>query len=86
MFRSLNIAATGMHAQETHLEGVANNISNANTVGYKRQRVDFEDLIYQNVRAAGAATGGNNMAPTGLQIGNGVRVVGRLFPPAPGST
>jgi len=76
MFRSLNIAATGMHAQETNLEGVANNISNANTVGYKRQRVDFEDLIYQNVRQAGSATGGNNMAPTGLQLGNGVRVVG----------
>ncbi|HEX6275135.1 MAG TPA: flagellar basal-body rod protein FlgG [Polyangiaceae bacterium] len=76
MFRSLHIASTGMAAQETHLEGVANNISNANTAGYKRQRVEFQDLLYQNVREAGAATGQNTMAPAGLQIGTGVRVVG----------
>jgi flagellar basal-body rod protein FlgG len=76
MFRSLHIAATGMSAQETQLEGVANNIANANTVGYKRQRVEFQDLLYQNVREAGAATGPNTMAPTGLQVGTGVRVVG----------
>ena len=76
MFRSLHIAATGMSAQETQLEGVANNIANANTVGYKRQRVEFQDLLYQNVREAGAATGPNTMAPMGLQVGTGVRVVG----------
>jgi len=76
MFRSLHIAATGMSAQETQLEGVANNIANANTAGYKRQRVEFQDLLYQNVREAGAATGPTTMAPNGLQIGTGVRVVG----------
>jgi flagellar basal-body rod protein FlgG len=76
MFRSLHIAATGMSAQETQLEGVANNIANANTVGYKRQRVEFQDLLYQNVREAGAATGPTTMSPTGLQVGTGVRVVG----------
>jgi flagellar basal-body rod protein FlgG len=76
MFRSLHIAATGMSAQETQLEGVANNISNQNTVGYKRQRVEFQDLLYQNVREPGAATGPNTMAPNGLQVGTGVRVVG----------
>src|SRR6185295_17566174 len=76
MFRSLHIASTGMSAQETQLEGVANNISNANTAGYKRQRVEFQDLLYQNVREAGAATGPNTMAPNGLQVGTGVRVVG----------
>jgi flagellar basal-body rod protein FlgG len=64
-----------MSAQETQLEGVANNISNANTVGYKRQRVEFQDLLYQNVREAGTQTGPNIMAPTGLQIGTGVRVI-----------
>ena len=64
MFRSLHIASTGMSAQETHLEGVANNISNANTAGYKRQRVEFQDLLYQNVREAGAPTGPNTMSPT----------------------
>jgi len=76
MFRSLHIASTGMAAQETQLEGVANNISNANTAGYKRQRIEFQDLLYQNVRDAGATTGPNMMSPTGLQLGTGVRVVG----------
>jgi len=75
MFRSLHIAATGMAAQETHLEAISNNISNGNTVGYKKQRVDFEDLLYQTVRAPGAATGQNTVSPTGLQVGTGVRVL-----------
>ncbi|HEY3666860.1 MAG TPA: flagellar basal body protein, partial [Polyangiaceae bacterium] len=67
MFRSLNIAATGMAAQETHLEAISNNIANGNTVGYKKQRVDFEDLLYQQVRSAGAPTGQTTMSPSGLQ-------------------
>jgi flagellar basal-body rod protein FlgG len=65
-----------MSAQETQLEGVANNIANANTAGYKRQRVEFQDLLYQNVREAGASTGPTTMSPNGLQVGTGVRVVG----------
>lgn len=76
MFRSLSIAATGMSAQETHLEGVANNISNANTAGFKKQRADFQDLLYRTVRAARAPTGANTVAPEALQLGSGVRVVG----------
>lgn len=76
MFRSLHIASTGMVAQETNLDAIANNISNANTVGYKKQRVDFQDLLYQTVRAAGAPTSDTNRAPTGLQLGSGVRVAG----------
>ena len=56
MFRSLHIAATGMAAQETQLEGVANNIANANTTGFKRQRIEFQDLLYQTVRGAGTRT------------------------------
>ncbi|HWA76098.1 MAG TPA: flagellar basal-body rod protein FlgG [Polyangiaceae bacterium] len=75
MFRSLHIAATGMAAQETQLETISNNISNGNTVGYKKQRTDFQDLLYQTVRAAGSATGENTVSPTGLQLGSGVRVV-----------
>lgn len=75
MFRSLHIAATGMAAQETQLEGISNNIANGNTAGYKKQRVDFDDLLYQTVRAAGAATGPGTLSPTGLQLGSGVRVV-----------
>jgi flagellar basal-body rod protein FlgG len=76
MFRSLHIAATGMAAQETHLDAISNNIANSNTVGYKKQRVDFQDLLYQTVRVAGAPTSETTRAPTGLQLGNGVRVVG----------
>jgi len=76
MFRALHVAATGMAAQETHLEGISNNISNANTVGYKKQRIDFQDLLYQQVRAPGAPTSATTMLPTGLQLGSGVRVAG----------
>ena len=76
MFRALHIAATGMGAQETQLEGISNNIANANTVGYKKERVEFQDLLYQTLKAPGAPTGATTMAPTGLQLGTGVRVVG----------
>ena len=74
MFRSLNVAATGMVAQETKLDTIANNLANANTAGYKRQDAEFEDLLYQNVRSATPnAIGG--AAPAGTQVGSGVRVV-----------
>ena len=75
MFRALHVAATGMAAQETHLEGISNNIANANTVGYKKQRIDFQDLLYQQVPAPGTPTGATTQLPTGRQLGNGVRVV-----------
>jgi len=74
MFRSLNIAATGMAAQETQLNTIANNLANANTVGYKSQSAEFEDLVYQNVRAAGLSEGGN-VEPTSTQVGTGSRIV-----------
>ena len=76
MFRSLHIAATGMAAQETQLEGVANNIANANTTGFKRQRIEFQDLLYQTVRGAGTRTSESTRSPTGIQLGSGVRVAG----------
>ena len=58
MFRSLHIAATGMTAQETKLDTIANNLANANTTGYKRQDAVFEDLLYQNLRAPTANSAG----------------------------
>ncbi len=81
MFRALNIAATGMAAQETHLEAISHNIANGGTVGYKKERIDFQDLLYQTVRQAGTPTGPTTTSPTGLQIGTGVRVVStsRMF-------
>jgi flagellar basal-body rod protein FlgG len=86
MFRSLHIAATGMAAQETHLDAISNNIANGSTAGYKKQRADFQDLLYQTVRAAGTQTTATAMSPTGLQVGNGVRVVGMSRSFAQGST
>src|SRR6185312_254545 len=85
MFRSLHIASSGMSAQETNLETISNNIANANTTGYKKQRTDFQDLLYQTVRAAGTQTSATTQSPTGLQIGTGVRVVGtsRVFQQGP---
>jgi flagellar basal-body rod protein FlgG len=81
MFRSLNIAATGMAAQEMNLEAISHNIANGNTVGFKKERIDFQDLLYQTVRQAGTPTGPTTTSPTGLQIGTGVRVVAtsRMF-------
>ncbi len=74
MFRSLYVASTGMVAQETKLDTIANNLANANTVGFKRQDAQFEDLVYQNVRTPGRQADGG-MGPTGVQVGLGSRIV-----------
>jgi flagellar basal-body rod protein FlgG len=75
MIRALSTAATGMEAQQTRLDVTANNIANTSTHGFKRSRAEFSDLMYQNQRAAGAATGAGTEAPTALQVGMGVRTV-----------
>ena len=86
MFRSLHIAATGMAAQERNLDAISNNIANGSTAGYKKQRADFQDLLYQTIRASGTQTSATAMTPSGLQVGNGVRVVGMTRSFAQGST
>ena len=63
-----------MKAQEQLIDNTANNLANVNTGGFKRSRVDFADLMYTNVRAPGSSVSGAQVSPTGLQIGNGVRV------------
>jgi flagellar basal-body rod protein FlgG len=78
MFRSLHVAATGMAAQESRLEAISHNISNSSTVGFKRQRVEFQDLLYQTIRAPGAPTGATTESPVGVQKGSGVRLVGTV--------
>jgi flagellar basal-body rod protein FlgG len=73
--RALAIAATGMDAQQTNLEVIANNIANINTTGYKRARAEFTDLIYQMERAAGAPNQANqSIVPEGVNIGLGVKL------------
>jgi flagellar basal-body rod protein FlgG len=72
MIRSLWIAKTGMDAQQTQLDTISNNLANVGTTGYKRARVAFEDLLYQNLRQAGANSSQQTQLPAGLQIGTGV--------------
>lgn len=71
---SLYSAASGMQAQQLNLNNIANNLANVNTSGFKRSKIEFQDLLYQKPRAAGAETGGGNVIPTGIEIGNGSRV------------
>lgn len=73
MLKSLNTAATGMQAQQTQMDTIANNIANSATTGFKRSRAEFEDLMYQTQKEPGAATGLNSISPTGVQTGLGVR-------------
>lgn len=73
MIKSLHTAATGMQAQQTNMDVTANNIANTSTVGFKKARAEFEDLLYQNVKEPGAATGLNAIAPNGVQVGLGVK-------------
>ena len=75
--RSLSIAGTGMLAQQTNVDVISNNIANMNTTAFKRQRAEFQDLLYQQVSRPGASSGGADAkVPTGIQIGAGVKTGG----------
>ncbi|MCQ1057429.1 flagellar basal-body rod protein FlgG [Photobacterium sp. ZSDE20] len=76
MNAALWISKTGLAAQDTKMATISNNLANVNTVGYKRDRVAFEDLFYQIQRQPGAMADEVNELPTGIQLGSGVRVVG----------
>ncbi len=73
MMRSLYTAATGMIGQQTQIDTTSNNISNVNTIGYKKQRAEFADLMYQTMTYAGTATSTTSVSPTGIEVGLGVR-------------
>ncbi|ARU42057.1 flagellar basal-body rod protein FlgG [bacterium] len=73
MMRALNTAGTGMVSQQMNLDVIANNLANVNTTAFKSQRAEFQDLMYQNMRASGAATGGDTRLPQSSQIGLGSR-------------
>jgi flagellar basal-body rod protein FlgG len=75
MIRALYSAASGMNAQQTNVENIANNIANANTAGFKARRAQFQDLLYQNMIQPGAAATQQTIVPTGLQLGLGTRAV-----------
>ncbi|MFN0186330.1 MAG: flagellar basal-body rod protein FlgG [Aquabacterium sp.] len=76
MMRSLWISKTGMEAQQQQLDSISHNLANAGTTGYKRARAMFEDLMYQNLRQAGANTSDQTQLPIGLQLGLGVKTTG----------
>jgi len=72
--RALNTAATGMLAQQLNVEVISNNIANMNTTAFKRQRAEFQDLIYQSIERQGASSSdAGTVVPTGVQIGLGVK-------------
>ena len=71
MIRALYTAASGMNAQQANIDNVAHNLANVNTTGFKKSRVEFEDLVYQQIRAAGSSASATTEAPIGLEIGLG---------------
>ena len=71
--RSLWSAATGMIAQQLNIDTISNNLAIVNTIGFKKSRAEFEDLIYQTHKIAGSITQGDVRVPTGIQVGMGVR-------------
>jgi flagellar basal-body rod protein FlgG len=75
--RALHTAATGMMAQELNVQVISNNIANMRTTGYKRQRAEFQDLLYQHLRRVGTQTSDQgNVLPAGIELGGGVKTVG----------
>lgn len=75
--RALSSAATGMLAQQLNVDTISNNIANLNTTGFKRQRAEFQDLLYQNIERAGSnSSDAGTTLPSGIQVGVGVRAAG----------
>ncbi|MEJ2220393.1 MAG: flagellar basal-body rod protein FlgG [Desulfobacterales bacterium] len=73
MIRSLWTSATGMQAQELNIDVISNNLANVNTSGFKKSRAEFQDLLYESLRPAGAASSADTTIPTGVQLGHGAR-------------
>jgi len=81
MIRALYTAATGMHAQETNIDVISNNLANVNTTGFKKSVTNFQDLMYQQLVEPGAPTSASTNNPSGIQIGLGVKTgaVAKVF-------
>ncbi|HTS26750.1 MAG TPA: flagellar basal-body rod protein FlgG [Bryobacteraceae bacterium] len=75
MIRALYSAASGMAAQQMNVDNIAHNLANANTVGFKSRRAEFQDLMYQSVVQPGSASGQQTVVPAGLQLGLGTRAI-----------
>ncbi|MCE5229301.1 flagellar hook-basal body complex protein, partial [bacterium] len=79
--RALSVAATGMQSQQMNIDNISNNLANVNTTGFKRGRVDFQDLLYQTVQPAGTSASVSSEVPTGIYLGLGSRpaAIQKLF-------
>ncbi len=75
MIRALRSAASGMYAQQLYIDTIANNLSNVNTTGFKRAKMEFQDLVYQTLKGNGNTAEQGTILPTELQIGHGVRPI-----------
>ncbi|MDD4050693.1 MAG: flagellar basal-body rod protein FlgG [candidate division Zixibacteria bacterium] len=75
MIKAMNTAATGMVAQQMNIDNIANNLANVNTTGFKKGRVEFQDILYQNYRKAGTASAVGTTVPVSLDVGYGARAV-----------
>ena len=73
MIKAMRTAASGMQAQQTNIDNIANNLANVNTTGFKKSRIEFQDILYQKVRKAGVPNATGNQLPVDLEIGYGVR-------------
>ena len=73
MIKAMRTAASGMTAQQMNVDVIANNLANVQTGGFKRSRVDFQDLIYQSIQVPGMASAQDNEVPSGFQVGHGAR-------------
>lgn len=76
MISALKAAASGMEAQQAQIESISNNLANVNTSGYKKSRVEFQDLLYETLQEPGANTSATTQSPVGIQRGMGVKVAG----------
>ena len=85
MIRALYTAASGMNAQQANIDNIAHNLANVNTTGFKKSRVEFADLVYQQTKAAGSPTATSGDAPIGIEIGLGARMVATARDFAPGN-
>ena len=74
MINALHSASTGMSAQQTRIDGIANDLANLNTVGYKKTRAEFEDLYYDQIKASGSSNSDSTISPNGIQVGHGTKM------------
>lgn len=85
MLRSMNTAASGMHAQQARIDTIANNLANVNTAGFKKSRMEFQDLLYENLAPSAAERGDGTAPPTRVEVGHGVRIVSASRVQSPGT-